>query len=101
MRLSECSTWDDLIKFTQTDGPYYTYMSIVNVSRLDKEHVVFHVRQQEDGSLDLDSHMIGIFGIIVGSEGRDLYNDKDELVADIRAGRYSGKPNKQEDEDEN
>ena len=101
MRLSECSTWDDLIKFTQTDGPYYTYMSIVNVSRLDKEHVVFHVRQQEDGSLDLDFHMIGIFGIIVGSEGRDLYNDKDELVADIRAGRYSGKPNKQEDEDEN
>ena len=100
MRLSECSTWDALIKFTQTDGPYYTYMSIVNVSRLDKEHVVFHVRQQEDGSLDLDFHMIGIFGIIVGSEGRDLYNDKDELVADIRAGRYSGKP-EQEDEDEN
>ena len=98
MRLSECSTWDDLIKFTQTDGPYYTYMSIVNVSRLDKEHAVFHVRQQEDGSLDLDFHMIGIFGILMGSEGRDLYNDKDELVADIHAGRYSGKPKTGEQE---
>ena len=39
MRLSECSTWDALIKFTQTAGPYYTYMSIVNVAPLDKEHV--------------------------------------------------------------
>ena len=99
MRLSECSTWDDLIKFTQTDGPYYTYMSIVNVAPLDKEHVVFHVRQRKDGSLDLDFHMIGICGIIMGSDGCDLYNAKDELVADIQAGRYSGKP-RQEDEDE-
>ena len=100
MRLSECSTWDALIKFTQADGPYYTYMSIVNVAPLDKEHVVFHVRRRKDGSLDLDFHMIGICGIIMGSEGCDLYNDKNELVADIRAGRYSGKPNKQEDDND-
>ena len=99
MRLSECSTWDDLIKFTQTDGPYYTYMSIVNVASLDKEHVVFHVRQLKDGSLDLDFHMIGICGIIMFSEGCDLYTDSNELVADIRAGRYSGKP-RQENEDD-
>ena len=43
--------------------------------------------------------IIGICGIIMGSEGCDLYNDKAELVADIQAGRYSGKP-RQEDEDE-
>lgn len=100
MRLSECSTWDDLIKFTQTGGQYYTYMPIVSVSRLDKERVVFQVRQLEDCGLGLDFHMIGICGILMGSEGRDLYNDKDELVADIRAGRYSGKHNKQEDDND-
>ena len=103
MRLSECHTMEDLQAFMQAannEGCYWTYMKIVDTAQLDLQHVVLHLRQTgQQGVLDFDFHMIGICGIIMGSDGRDLYTDRNELVADIRAGRYAVKP-KQEDTDD-
>lgn len=103
MRLSECHTMEDLQAFMQAadkEGCYWTYMKIVDTAKLDLRHVVLHLRQTgQPGVLDFDFHMIGICGIIMSSAGCDLYTDRNELVADIRAGRYSVKP-RQEDDDE-
>lgn len=104
MRLSECHTMEDLQAFMQAadkEGCYWTYMKIVDTAKLDLQHVVLHLRQTgQQGALDFDFHMIGIYGIIMGSEGRDLYTDRNELLADIRAGRYVKRQKEESDETE-